>query len=205
MSSKKLYFILLGTLLLLISLSVGSVYLGNTMLKSSSTKLYDLKAESLELAEQQKILVQAKKDIERYAEIESIARTVVPQEKDQARTVREIISIADSTGVKIANIAFPSSTLGATDKKKKSSNTSTTQLEAVEGINGVYEMDINVQTDSGDYVTFSTLLNFLRKLEQNRRTSQVNSLTVTPSAEDRNLVTFNVILSVYIKQAKELI
>lgn len=200
MNSKKLYFILLGTVILLIGLSIGGVYVGNNLLKSSSTKLYDLKAESLELAEQQKILVQAKNDIERYAEIETIARTVVPQEKDQARTVREIIAIADRTGVKIANIAFPSSTLGAADKKKKSSNANTTQLEAVEGIPGVYEMDINVQTDSADFVTFSTLLNFLRELEQNRRTSQVSSLTVTPSSDNRNLVTFNIILSVYIKQ-----
>lgn len=200
MSSKKLYFLLIGALVVLAGLSAAGVYFGNQLLKTSADKLYDLKAESLQLSEQQNTLVQAKKDIEKYSEVESIARTVVPQEKDQARTVREIVGIADRTGITIANISFPSSTLGTTDKKKKVADSNTTQLTPVEGIPGVYEMEINVQTDSADYVPFTTLLGFLRSLEQNRRTAQVKSLTVTPSAENRELVTFNLVLTVYIKQ-----
>jgi len=200
-NSKKLYFLLLGSLVVLAGLSLATVYFGNQMLKKSASRLYDLKSESLELDEQQKTLVQAKKDIETYAEIETIAKTVVPQEKDQARTVREIVAIANRSGISISNITFPSSNLGSTDKKKKTTNTALTQLEPVEGIPGVYELEVNVQTDASQFVPFTTLLSFLRELEQNRRTSQVKTLTVTPSADNRELVTFNVVLSVYIKQA----
>lgn len=199
MNSKKLHYLLLAGCGLVLLLSGAAIYKGNELLKTRSDKLYNLKAESLTLAEQQKTLVQAKKDIETYSEIESIARTVVPQEKDQARTVREIIAIANRTGVSIANISFPSSTLGTQDKKKKTESTNTTQLVPVEGIPGVYELEINVQTDANQSITYETLLGFLGELEQNRRTSQVKSLTITPSAEDRSRITFNVVLSVYIK------
>jgi len=61
-------------------------------------------------------------------------------------------------------------------------------------------MEINVQTDSSRTITYATLLDFLSELEKNRRTSQVKSLTITPSADNRNYITFNVILNVYIKQ-----
>ncbi len=200
MSSKKLFLILCAAIVLLCAGIVGVVYTGDKLLKERATALYDLKSSSVELAEQQRVLVQAKKDIAQYTEIENIARTVVPQEKDQARTVREIISIANRTGIKIANISFPSSTLGATDKKKKATDSTITQLEPVEGITGVYQLEINVQTDGTSYVPFSTMLSFLRELEQNRRTAQVSSLTVAPSSDNRSLVTFNVILGVYIKK-----
>jgi hypothetical protein len=201
MNSKRLFFLLTASLVILVGLCLATVYLGNSMLKAQSSKLYDLKKESLSLDEQQRILVQAKKDIEKYKETETIARTVVPQEKDQARTVREIIGIANRSGVDIANIAFPSSTLGSAvskDKKKKTTDESKTQLEPVEGTPGVYRLEVNVQTDTATFVPFSTMLTFLRELEQNRRTSQVSSLTITPD-EDRNLITFNLVLNVYIR------
>ncbi len=200
MNSKRLFFVLTASIVLLCAAILGVVYLGDKLLQERATALYGLKSESVELAEQQRVLVQAKKDIAKYAEIEGIARTVVPQEKDQARTVREIIAIANRTGIKIANISFPSSTLGSTDKKKKAADSSITQLEPVEGITGVYQLEINVQTDGTSYVPFSTMLSFLKELEQNRRTAQVSSLTVAPSSDNRSLVTFNVILGVYIKK-----
>lgn len=201
MNSKKLYLSLLATMFVLGAASIAGVYYGDKMLHASSKKLYDLKAESLKLSEQQTTLVKAKDDIERYKEIESIARTVVPQEKDQARTVRELIAIGNRTGVKISNISFSSSTLGTVDKKKKTTEDSNaTQLTPVEGIAGVSEMEINLQTDNTTYIPFTTLLTFLKELEQNRRTSQVKSLTVTPLANNRERVTFSAVLSVYIDQ-----
>lgn len=204
MNSKRFFYVLTATLILLIGLCAALVYFGNSMLKTQADKLYTLKQESLSLDEQQKTLVQAKKDIERYKEIETIARTVVPQEKDQARTVREIVAIANRTGIDIANITFPASTLGdgavSKDKKKKAKTTdpSKTQLEAVEGIPGVFRLEANIQTDTDTFVPFSSMLNFLRELEQNRRTSQVSSLTITPDDSGQKL-TFNLITNVYIR------
>jgi hypothetical protein len=39
----------------------------------------------------------------------------------------------------------------------------------------------------------------LQKLEQNRRTAHVTNLSIQPSEDDRNLVTFSVTLNIYIK------
>jgi len=216
MNSKRLFFVLTGLLLLVSGLVITAVVVGNSALQKKAIELTALKAESKSLEDQQRSLVQAKKDIERYTELEKAAKTIVPQEKDQARTVREIVKFAKDTGVSIANIAFPASTLGQTPLKTtpaaptdgsstQSSGSSTpatpttTQVKTVAGIAGVYIMEINVQSDSAKSVPYSRLLDFLKKLEQNRRTSQVSSLTVTPNSDSRDKVTFSLVVNVYIK------
>ena len=60
-------------------------------------------------------------------------------------------------------------------------------------------MEISMQSDSSDPIPYENLITFLSKLEQNRRTSQVSSLTVTPSVDDRSKVTFSIIINVYLK------
>ena len=219
MNSKRLFFLLSGIFVLLCGLTLAGVFFGNSMLQKKSTELVALKVESKRLEDQQKSLVQAKKDIEQYTDLENAAKTIVPQEKDQARTVREIVKFAQDTGVSIANISFPASTLGqapaktATPPAADSSSDknaapapppppaapTTTQVKTVTGISGVNMMEITVQSDSSKPVAYSKLIAFLQKLEQNRRTSQVSSLTVTPNSNDRNRVTFSLVVNVYIK------
>lgn len=209
MTSKRLYFVLITVIVLLSVGVVASVYYSSSLLKNKAAKLTSLKVEAKTLEEQQTSLVQAKKDVQKYSQLESIAKTVVPQEKDQARTVREIIALADASGIQIANIAFPSSTLG--EKKKAAPTTTegqpttpqtttstTSQIEPVKGIADLYQMDINVQ-GSGKPVAYESFLSFLSRLEQNRRTAQVINLSVQPSSTNRNQVTFSLILRVYIK------
>lgn len=195
MTSKRLYYILIVFLLILGGLTVASVYFGNQLLQKKTDELTELKVESLAIEEQQRSLVQAKKDIQTYSELESIAKTIVPQEKDQARTVREIVNLAALSGIGISSISFPSSDLG--DEASKTPGN--TQVEPVTGINGLYQMDISVQSDTNNPVSYQNFLDFLGKLEQNRRTAQVTSLNVQPTTENRNMVTFNLILRVYIK------
>lgn len=217
MSSKRLYFVLLGVVVLLGIGGIASVYFGNDQLKRKSHQLRELKIESGALEEQQKALIQAKKDIDKYSELEKIAKSIVPQEKDQARTVREIVKLGGDHGIRIASITFPASTLGQVGAGAKPSTApppapgaaaaapatapalATTQVKAVEGIPGVYQMEVNVQADSSAPVTYQQLLDFLKSLEQSRRTSQVSNLTVTPDQRRRNMVTFSLIINVHIK------
>lgn len=218
MTSKRLYIILLACFGLLIVVGVMGVWFGSKFLKKQAAEISALKVESIVLEEQQRSLVQAKKDIQTYAELEQIAKTIVPQDKDQARTVRELIKIAGESGVRISAISFPTSTLGQAAKPTTTAPTNnegestpsapqpatpaapkTTQVKAVEGIPGLFKMEISVQSDPSTPVQYSNLIAFLRKLEQNRRTAQVSNLTVTPSTDNRSLVTFNVLLNVYIK------
>ncbi|MBI1857108.1 hypothetical protein HY003_02865 [Candidatus Saccharibacteria bacterium] len=213
-NAKFLFFVMIGVIVLLASLTVASVVFGDKLLQKKTDQLVSLKLDSKSLDAQQRTLIQAKKDIEKYSDLEKTATAIVPQEKDQAKTVREIIKIAQESNITISNISFPSSTLGQQNKKStpptgatttpnttptKSTTPPTTQVKPVEGINGVYQLEINVQTDSNSPVQYQSLLNFLNKLEQNRRTAQVTNISIQPHSKDRNLVIFSFSVNVYIK------
>ncbi len=199
MNSKRVYFLMIGLVFLLSIGTIGAVYFGATILKQRTVKLVALKLDNRVLDEQQTALVQANKDIAKYAELEKIAKTIVPQEKDQARVVRQLVSDAAEAGVPIQNITFPSSTLGQTETKKGTAKTPITQLKSVDGIPGLYLMEIILQSDTAKPVSFGQLTDFLAKLEKNRRTSQVSSISVSPDAKNRKLVTFSVTVNVYVK------
>ena len=197
-----------------IGLLVGTVFLGDQLLHKQSTKLADIKLQNAVIESQQTALTKAKKDIVAYTNLNETAKQIVPQDKDQARAVREIISIAKESGVSVSGITFPASTLGqaqpkpATDAAQGTSGDSATttpqapaisQVKPVDGIPGVYQLEISVNTDLKKSVSYSQLIDFLSKLEQNRRTAQITNLSIQPNAQNRNLLTFNVQLTIYIK------
>ncbi len=210
MNSKRVFFIMVGVIGLLGILTVASVAVGNSLLKKRANKLMAAKLDNRTFEEQQLSLAQAKKDVEKYQDLERIAKAVVPQEKDQARTVREIINIANASGIKIASITFPASNLGQAPVKTPTTtegNASSTapaappitQVKPVENIKGLYQLEITVQSETSSPVSYSRLLDFLTRLEQNRRTAQVSSITVQPTPKSRDQVTFNVVVNVFIK------
>jgi len=205
MSPRLSYFIMLG-LSVLVGLGViGGTLLGDHMLQKQSDKLVSLKLDSKVLDEQQSSLIQANKDIAKYADLEKIAQTIVPQDKDQARVVREIVGYASDLAIPIQDISFPISSLGQNASGSTAAGTTpvtksvTSQLKAVEGLSGVYQMDITVQSDTTKPVPYDKLVAFLQNLENNRRTAQVTSLSISPSSQNRQLVTFILTVSVYVK------
>jgi hypothetical protein len=213
MSSKRFFFVMVGVVVLLSAGLIGSTLLANGILSQKADELTELKLENKVIESQQTSIGQAKKDIEKYAELEQIAKSVVPQEKDQAKTVREIIKIAEASGVSIASISFPSSNLGtvvpapAAPNEGESASPTTpaapplSQVKAVAGINGVYQLDISVQTGTTSAISYAQLIKFLERLEQNRRTSQVSEIAIKPLQTSRSgsRLTFNLGITVYIK------
>jgi hypothetical protein len=208
MSPKRFSLVLLVCLSLLGILALGGAVGGKVLLEKQSDKLTELKLQSKVQEQQQNSLTKAKKDIAAYSELNTIAKTLVPRDKDQAKTVREIASIASESGVSLQFISFPTSTLG--QKPASSSNDGTsgsaaaasnslTQLKPVSGLEGVYQMDINVQSSTSKLASFDQLTTFLSKLEKNRRTAQVSSLTVNPDSKNRNLISFSLTITVYVK------
>jgi hypothetical protein len=184
------------------------------LLKKQSDKLMALKLENRVLDEQQAALTRANKDVVKYAELEKIAKSIVPQDKNQAQTVLELINIAKESGIPISSISFPTSTLGRTTTPPSASTGTTsgsaatttpapttpsvTQVTPVTGMAGVYQMEVTVQSGSTP-VSYNDFITFLSKLENNRRTAQVSNLTITPSPKDINKVTFTLGINVFIK------
>jgi hypothetical protein len=214
---KRLYFGLMGIIVLLIvGLLVGALGI-NSLLGKRADTLVGLKAKSQALTQEQLSLAGAKKSVQQYSSLEQIAQSIVPEDKDQAEAAREIVNIAAANNVSLASITFPASTLGTsttgTTGATGSGATATkptivdlnapsialSQLVAVPNIPGVYQLSISVAGDPNQPVSYISLINFLSALEHNRRTAQISNITIAPNTTNPNLLTFSLQLNEYIK------
>lgn len=211
MSTKKVYYVMLGLVAFSALLTIGSIVLGTSMLQTKAAELTELKIQEQLIEEQQTALIQANKDIEKYQELESIAKTVVPRDKDQARTVREIVSLAEQSRIRVSSITFPSSSLGTkapapaktTDDDGASSAPKVvtppiSQVKPVDGIPGLYQLEVTINVREVA-TSYTQLIDFLNRLEQNRRTAQVTSITIDPVGVSRNLLEFDLMMNVFVK------
>ncbi len=201
MSSKRIFFVLIGLIVLLSGLGIGSVVLGSNLFRQQSAKLIDLKLEDALIEEQRRLLSQAKKDIEELADLNAVAQSVVPRDKDQARTVREISNIAAASNIPLKQFQFPTSSLGQSRTSSESGSnaapSSITQVKPVKGLSGVYSMEIVVQQDTEGPRSFNDIIRFLEGLENNRRTAHVKKISLQPGSSGNLLLTLT--LEVYVK------
>ncbi len=212
MNSKKFYFILLSTVGLLIIALIGGAYFADGLFKKQAGVLLEARSKSLALESKQQQLIKAKNDIVKYKSLGEIAKSVVPQDKDQAQTIREIVKLADASGIKLGSITFPSSTLGAALAAPVKPVEPTagaaapapvaapqSQLKAVPDIPGVFDLAIIVQSDSTAPADYGQFIDFLAALENNRRTAIVSGITLTPDTKDPSLISFTLNINEYIK------
>lgn len=212
MNAKRMHYLLLALLLLMVIGIVGGAYEVNALLGKKAVTLANLKLQTQSLQQQQTSLIKAKKDIATYSGLEQITQQIVPQDKDQAEAVREIVNIASNAGVQLSSISFPASSLGATTTTSGgvgatktapsaaiSSKDALSQLLPVPGISGVYDLQITIQNDNSTYTTYPQLYNMLSALEKNRRTAEVSNILIQPNPQNHNQLTFVLTLSEYIK------
>jgi hypothetical protein len=199
MKTKQVTYLLAVLVALLAVLLLGSGYIANKLLAHKSAQLSKLKAQSQVAVDLQQRLNTNKQDIVKYAPLNEIAKVVVPQDKSQAQTVGEIVNIASASGIaKLTAITFPASTLGGTNGSSLSGST-LTQVTPVKGIAGVYVLPITVTVDASSPISYSQFLTFLKKLESNRRTAQLSSVSVQPDNKNPDRVSFTLVVNEYIK------
>jgi len=211
MNAKRTYYLLIGLLILSLLGLVGGAYTINGLLGKQATKLADLKQETTALNEQRVGLKKAKQDIATYSSLSQITHQIVPQDKDQAQTVREIVNIAARADVTLTTINFPQSTLGSTTAPAPaggatgsplaaiSAKPTPSQLVTVPNLPGVYQLQITIQNNSDTEVTYPQFYQFLSGLERNRRTALVSAISISPDPDNRNVLTFSLTLNEYIK------
>lgn len=209
MNTKRVTYIMIGLLLLLIMAVFGTTYIASGMLDTQAGTLNDLKLKSEVLAAEQQSLVKAKKDVAKYGPLANIAKTIVPQDKDQAQAVREIVKLANESGITPSSITFPSSNLGApagaaaatgtTPAAGAAAKNNLSQLTPVKGNPGLYILQIIITQDASSPVPYNRFINFLSKLEQNRRTAQVSNIVLQPAVNDRTKLSFTLTVDQYIK------
>jgi hypothetical protein len=199
MNSKGLYYGLVGLLVVLGLSTLVTAREANVMLENQSKTLVTLKAKNQATINQQTQLVNDKKDIATYTDLNNIAKSVVPQDKDQAEAVREIVDLASQSGIsELSSITFPSSALG-TAQVKSNNNPSLTQVTPVKAIPGVYDLQITVTQANTALVPYNNFITFLSKLEQNRRTAQVSNINVQPDQLNPDMVAFTLVIDEFIK------
>jgi len=196
------------------------------MLSKKSSEIVSLKLEDKTVQAQLASLAVAKKDVETYAYFKDVAKTVIPNDKDQAQAVLEITRLASESGINIGSITFPNSNLGgappstgqsnpapsgeagATNAQSATGKAAISQAKPVEGIAGLYSLELTITPEAGVQVpdnrkvTYSKLLDFLRKLENNRRTAQISQVIIQPEGDETNLqpyIDFSLIINIFIK------
>lgn len=200
MKSKQIYYLLLAVLVVLGACFFAVGYGANKLLVAQAAQLSRLKAESQIVDITQTSLNKNKKDIAKYSSLNKIAQTIVPQDKDQAVAVREIVNLASQSGInRLSSITFPASTLGTVIGGVVGGTSKLTQVVPVKGILGVYDLPISVSQDSSSSVSYNQLITFIQKLEQNRRTAQVSSISIEPAADHPNQVAFTLTIDEFIK------
>ncbi len=196
MNSKRLYQILVSAIVLMAAgLLVGASVLSSILEKQSAT-LAEQRQQLAVLEGRDTALKRAKADVKKYQDLAKIAKSIVPQDKNQAQTIGEIVKLAKQNSIQLGSFSFPTSTLGA---KVGGSKPGLSQLLRVKEIPGVYGLQITVQSDSTKPVPYNNFIRFLEALEQNRRTAQVSNIVISPNSTNPSNISFSLTLQEYIK------
>lgn len=201
MTAKKFFYVMIGVIIALVGSIIMAIFVSNSFLKNQEKKLVAVKVENRVIEEQQKFLLQAKADLAKYSELETITKSIVPQDKDQAKTVRELTAIARRSGIELRSISFAASELGSTvaiPGSTPGAKSPLSQVKPVEGIPGVFALEITISPDEAQPISYYQFLGFLENLESNRRTAHVDKITLNPSPSG-NTLSFILTLNAYVK------
>lgn len=212
-----MYFVMIGLLVLVTGLLLATVVMGDRLLKKQSDKLFAAKLDQMSLNEQQTALTKAKRDLEKYSGLLNVAKGIVPQDKNQAQAVREIVQFANESGTSIESISYDDSSLGqssstptasasgsqpagATTTPADTPTSPVTQAKPVSGMTGVYSVPIEI-VSAKEVNQFSNLVTFLSKLENNRRTAQVEKISIQSgkTSTGREYINFSLTVNNYVK------
>jgi hypothetical protein len=220
MTAQRFRLVLLGLLGLLMIIFLLIFLAGMNLLKSESQNMVDLKLKNKTADAQLTNLEMSKKDIEKYSYFKGIAQTVIPNDKDQAQAVLDIFQLAQQSGISVQSITFPSSNLGLRTPSSTGSTSSgadatagsaaskvITQATPVQGIPGLYAVQLTVTPSSGpnvppaQQVTYPKMLDFLSRIENNRRTAQIAQVNIQNGTTQltANQLNFSLVINIFIK------
>lgn len=194
LNNQRLRLVLLGLLCFAGVTLLAITLFADAVLGKKSHELVDLKLQSKVVDAQLLGLAQSKKEVAQYLYFNDIAKTVLPSDKDQAQAVLDINQFAIDSGISIASISFPASTLGSSGASATTNNSASTaptqsvvsQAKPVDGIPGLYGLDLTISSESSSSVpdakkaTYPKLLDFLGRIERNRRTAQITQVNIQP-------------------------
>ncbi len=216
MNAKRFNYLMMGVLALLVVTGGAVAYFSNQYLQTKAANVASIKAELAGVEAKESTFVRSRNELKQHEELKASIDRILPQDKDQARAIRELFAIAEESGIRITNITFPTSELGRKTQTAKPQTTTegaqpqtqsqatnaVTQAKPVEGISGVLGISASVGFDKAapnQPITFERFQQFLQKLELNRRTMQVSQVTITPTNQGEGEFDFSVNLTIFVK------
>lgn len=215
LNSKRLRLMLASGLVLSIVAFFAIVLFGLSLLSSKSQKIVDLKVQNQTADAQLANLESSKKQVEQYSYFKDVAKTVIPSDKDQAESVLEIFQMANASGIAIQSITFPASSLGLTTSTTSttttqdatstgSAKTALSQAVPVTGIPGLYSLALTITPESdssvpaNEQITYAKMLDFLNRIENDRRTAQITQVNIQPPTATQSL-SFDLVVNIFLK------
>lgn len=210
MTTKKAHYGLLG-LLVLVIVAIGlAMYFSRVFLKSNSDSLVNAKLELYKIDETEYIYRKNQAILQENQETADILASVLPQEKDQAKAVREITQIASDNGLSVKAIRFPGSDLVITNKPVAAQTQGSTttpqatpsgptisQAKPVNGLNNVLGIAVEIELTSarsGAQISTDQVLSFLQQIENNRRNIRVTSINFGSSVDEGKTLKIDTLL-----------
>ena len=222
MTPQRFRLILLGIFAACSLVFVVLCIMGLSALGSESKKVVDLKLKNQTADTQLTNLAVSKQEVEKYSYFKTIASTVIPTDKNQAEAVLEIFKLASQAGISIQSITFPNSSLGSTTPLSTVPSTGSvstpvaattpstqkiiSQSTPVVGIPGLYSVQLIITPETGaqlptaQQVTYPKMLDFLSRIENNRRTAQITQVNIQPlSTDGGSQINFSLTVNIFIK------
>lgn len=168
MKPKKFFYSLCAGLGLSVVVILYGIYWANGQLGSRSETLTQMSSELADLDERIQNAKQLESELEDLTETSQLVLEVLPDSKSQENIVGELISIASGRGIELENITFGGNAGSTTPE--------TSQTERVEGLAGVYSIEVK----SSFTTTYENLLTFLEDLETNKRRLEVIEIGISP-------------------------
>lgn len=207
--NSKTFRLILSGLLALLTISFFAIALhGMSLLEKKSNDMVQLKAQSQKAVNQLNNLQVAKKEVQKYSYFKAVASSVIPSDKDQAETVLEIYQMASQSGIALQSVTFPASTLGLSGSLNAAGSGATkealTQAKTVAGIPGLYSLELTITPQTGnqvpvsEQVTYAKMLDFFKRVENNRHTAQITRIDIQP-AQGNSGLSFVLTINIFIK------
>ncbi|MEX0881353.1 MAG: hypothetical protein WEC17_02250 [Candidatus Saccharimonadales bacterium] len=209
-STKQLRFLLLGLLGISIIVFIATAALGLNSLSAKSSELVDLRLKGRALDAQLISLEAAKKQVEQYSYFNDVAKTVLPIDKDQAKAVFTISKFARESGFALGSITFPTSNLGLSGSASAagSSSSAISQAKPVADIKGLYSLQLTITPDTSPLVpsnkvaTYPKFIDFLKRIERDRRTAQITQITIQQRNESNlppQSINFTLVINIFMR------
>jgi hypothetical protein len=122
-----------------------------------------------------------------YSYLDEATNEILPDSKNQSEVILLVNQIGSEAGVDITSFTF----LGTDGQPSEKS-----QTVPLEGAGGILVFPVSIQFNS----SYSQLLNWLSKAEQNQRKMQVTALSIGKNPEEPSELIVNMEINAYLEK-----